>query len=412
MPKLLHIAYEEILVHLKEWTFYLTAIGMPLIFAAIGLLPQLQAAGQETPLAAMETVFSPPETITELTGYVDLAGLIETVPPEHAETLRAWPDETAAAAALARGEIVRYYLIPADYQAGGQIRAYSATPELLGGGDGVIRTLIRDNLLGRLNDPDLAERLKDPAIIDREGRPEPPAFSFIPAELDRRALTLAGLVVGLFAYLINVGGYLIVRSLKREKRARVLEVLITSTTPGQFIGGKLTGLAALSLLQAGLTLLAGGLVYDRAPQAGGPAGLSMAAIGLILPYLLLGYLAYCGSIMAVAAIWPDLPESGTLLAMARLLALSPLIGLVFILPNAAGPAAQLLTLNPLTSPLLMPFRLLISPVPGWQWAVGVLGLLLWAAFSIWLSTRLFRLNGLLTGRPGSPRLLWQAVVGG
>ena len=105
MAKLFHIAYEEIMVHLKEWTFYLTAIGMPLVFAAIGLLPQIRAIAQESPLSRMETVFSESETVTELTGYVDHAGIITMLPADQADQLRPFAAEAAAAEALAQGEI-------------------------------------------------------------------------------------------------------------------------------------------------------------------------------------------------------------------------------------------------------------------------------------------------------------------
>jgi ABC-2 type transport system permease protein len=134
-------------------------------------------------------------------------------------------------------------------------------------------------------------------------------------------------------------------------------------------------------------------------------------LALSLPYLLLGYLAYCGGMMTVTAVWPNLPESASLLAMARLIALSPVIGVLFILPNPTGSLAMWLSLCPLTSPLLMPFRLLLGPVPLGQWGIGLVGLLLWAVFCIWLSVRLFRTQGLLTGRALTPQAVWATLRG-
>ena len=76
MTKLFQVAGQEIGYHLRQWTFYVTIFGMPLAFAALGLLPQLQAATQQTPLARVETIFNQPETSTTPTGYVDHAGVI------------------------------------------------------------------------------------------------------------------------------------------------------------------------------------------------------------------------------------------------------------------------------------------------------------------------------------------------
>jgi ABC-2 type transport system permease protein len=115
--------------------------------------------------------------------------------------------------------------------------------------------------------------------------------------------------------------------------------------------------------------------------------------------------------MGLATIWPNLPESGTLLAIIRLLMFSPLIGILFILPNPDGLFAVGLTLFPLTAPLLMPFRLLLGEVPLWQWGLGLGLLLAIATFSVWLSARLFRMQSLLTGRTPSPRMLWVALWG-
>jgi ABC-2 type transport system permease protein len=411
MLKLIHIAHEEIMVHLREWTFYLTAIGMPLVFAAIGLLPQLRAIARQSPLASVETVFSVSETVTVPTGYVDYAGVITFIPEDQAENLKAFADEATAAQALEEGEIEQYYVIAADYHERGIVTAYSANPQLFSGADDAIRKLLRNNLLQALDDPNLAARLDDPVQFDREGRPPPPLFSFIPADLKPQTLTSAALVIGLFTYIINTGGHLLVRALKREIRARALEVMITSTTPEQFIGGKLLGLSSLALGQAALTLLAGMLVYGWGPNSAGPATLTPLVLALSLPYLLFGYLAYCGGIIGIAAIWPNLPESETLLAMARLLALSPVMGVVFILPNPHSLISVLLTTIPLTAPLLMPFRILLTDIPPWQWGIGLLGLIAWAACLIWLSTRLFRAHTLLTGRSNTLKDLYQAASG-
>jgi ABC-2 type transport system permease protein len=407
MTKLFRIAHQEMAYHLRQWTFYLTALGMPLIFAALGALPQLQAASQETPLAEVETIFNQSETITAPIGYVDDAGIIKVVPEAEAANFWAFENKSAAASALRRGEIESYYVIAADYVRSGKVDQYSPAPQLLADADGPFKKLLRDNLLHTLDNPTLAARLITPVNLTRRG-PPPPIFSFIPANLDARQLASAGLVVILFAYILNIGGNLILRALQREAQARVLEVLMVSTTPEQFIGGKIAGLAILTLGQVSLTLLAGALVYGQNPDSG-PAALPWPALALSLPYLLLGYLAYCGAMMAIAAVWPHFPESASLLALARLIALAPVIGVVFILPNPNGPLTIWLTLFPLTAPLLMPFRLLLGSVPLWQLGLGMLGLILWAVFSIWLSMRLFRAHGLLTGRTLTPKAVWAAL---
>jgi ABC-2 type transport system permease protein len=408
MPKLLHVANEELMVHLRQWTFYLSLVGLPLVFAALGALPRLQTFAGETPLGSVETILTEAEEITVPTGYVDDAGIIEA-PAAHHDKFQPFIDEITAAAALERGEIESYYVIDADYLQTGAVIQYSDNPQLLAETDAPVRELLNEMLLESLADPNLAARLVQPVTLIRNG-PPPPTFRFIPAGVEVKQLISAGAVAALFAYVMSIGGNLLLRALQREVRARVLEMLVVSTTPAQFIGGKLLGLATLTLGQATLTLLAGLLVYGQNPDGSGPAALPLQMLVLSMPYLLLGFLAYCGLVMGIAAVWPAFSESGPLLLLLRLLVLSPLIGGLFILPDAGGPVSVGLTLFPMTSPLLMPFRLLLAGVPMWQWGLGVSFLIAWAGLWLWLSIRLFRAHGLLTGRPVNLTTLRQALL--
>jgi len=409
ISKLLIVARQELMYHLRQWTFYLTIMVMPLVFAAVGALPRLQNVAQEAPLPQVETVLNmPSEEIEGVVGYVDHAGLVTTLPQTQAGSFKHFATEAAAEQAMQNGTIESYYVIAADYVQSGRVVQYSADPQLLSETDGAVTALLRANLLDTLSDPALANRLQEPANLVRQG-PPPPVIRFIPANLDLSRLISAGLVVGLFVYVINVGGNLMLRALQREVRARVLEVMVVSTTPEQFIGGKLLGLTALTLAQAGVTLLAGALVYGQNPDGSGPAALPLTTLALSVPYLVAGFVAYSGGIIAIAALWPDFRESGALLGAMRLLTLTPLIGGLFILPNPNGALAVGFTLFPVTAHLLMPFRMLLTVVPLWQWATGGLILTAWAAFWVWLSMRLFRAHGLLTGRAASPRVLWQAL---
>jgi ABC-2 type transport system permease protein len=409
MTKLLIVAQQEVVYQLRQWSFYVSLLLMPLLFAAIGAMPRLQQAAQAAPLPKVETVFNLASTEFEApVGYVDKAGLLGGADEVEIKNLVSFAGETEATEALAQGKIESYYVIAADYIQTGRIVQYSADPQLLAETDVALSELLRRRLISLLEAPALAKRLEAPVKWVRQG-PPPQAIRFLPTDLNMKELVSAGLVVGLFVYLINVGGNLLLRALQQEVRAKALEVMVVSTTSEQFIGGKLLGLSALTLAQAGLALGAGALVYGGNPDGSGPAALSLSTLVLSGPYLVLGFLAYGGGVMGMAALWPNFRESAILLACLRLLSLTPLIGGLFILPDIDGPLAVGLTLAPVTSHLLMPFRLLLAEPPLWQWAVGLLILLGWTVFWMWLSTRLFRLHGLLTSRPASPRLVWQAL---
>lgn len=405
MWKILNVAREEIAYHTQYWSFYIVTLGVPLIFAAVGAIPRLQLLAEDTSMPEVETVFTIDDVVTVPTGYVDYADLITHIPAEQAQNFRAFANESAAKVALQRGDIESYYVIATDYLTSGEVTQYSQNPQLLARTDVPVRRLLADNLLYKLDNSRLAARLDEPVNLIRRGPSTTPTDSFLPAGLDWQRLASAGLIVGLFAYTINVSGALMVRALQREVKMRVLEILVSSTTPTQFIGGKIVGLSSIALGQVSLTLVAVVWVYGNNPDGSGPAALPLTNLVLTLPYLLLGLVAYCGLVMSMAALWPDPRESGMLLTIAYGISMSPLIGALFILPDLDGWLAILLTLFPPTAAVLMTFRLLLTDVPLWQWIISLIGLLGWASLTVKLSIRLFRARGLMTGQP----LSWQMI---
>lgn len=410
MIKLWRVAAEEIKYYLRQWTFYLAALGIPLLFGAMGAIPEIQAATAQTPLSSVETILSQEvETFTIPTGYVDYAGLITVVPPEQADFFQAYPDEMSAQADLEAGEIESYYVIPADYAETLAVAQYTREAQLFSETENAFKQILEKNILAQLDNPALADRLVEPVVVVREG-PEPQWLSFIPADTDWGVLGSASAILGLFAFTITFGGNLILRALQREVQADVLEMLMTSTTPGQFMGGKLVGLSILTFGQTGLTLLTVALIYGRNGEAAGPAALPLKGLALSLPYLFFGYLAFTGLMMAIASIWPNTRENAASLIILRLLVFAPVLGVMFVLPNPDKSIAVILTIFPLTSPLLMPFRLFISDVPFWQWLLGLLVGFGWAGLLLVISMRVFRANALLTGRAISLPAVWKAMT--
>ncbi|HNB53173.1 MAG TPA: ABC transporter permease [Anaerolineales bacterium] len=409
MHKLLSIAREEMVVYLRQWTFYLSLAIMVGTFLAVGAFPQLQQAAEESPLSEIETVFTVEETITVPTGFVDHANLIHYIPDDQAENFRAFPDEASADTALQAAEIESYYIIAADFIETGLVRQITLDATLMSNTDAAVENLLQQNLLLKIEDHHLADRFAVPFYLVREGPPRP-VFRFIPEETDLSVLASAGLLAMLFTYLTNASGFLLLTALNRESEARILETLVSSTTPAQFIGGKLLGLSTLVMGQASLALVGGILVYGNDPGSG-PAALPLHVILVAIPYLLLGYLGFSLAMLAVAAVFPTLKENFQLQFFMRMVILSPLVGVLFVLPNPHSTASLALTVFPLTAPLLMPFRMMLSSVPGIQIAVGLGLLLVWDGVQFWLTTRLFRAHSLLTGRTATPRALWAVLKG-
>jgi ABC-2 type transport system permease protein len=136
--------------------------------------------------------------------------------------------------------------------------------------------------------------------------------------------------------------------------------------------------------------------------------LTPALMFWLLLYLILGYLLY-GSIMAAAgALAPTAREGG----QATWLMVMPLIPtLLFISEFAEDPQGTLplvLSLFPLTAPSAMVTRLALAPIPFWQVAVSLGGVILTAYLFVSLAARFFRADNLLSGEAFSLKRFFSA----
>ena len=252
-----------------------------------------------------DTVLADDPLPTEPVGYIDQAGIIRSLTTEEAQVFVSLPDMATAEQQVRDGEIESYYLIPADYLESGAVQQFSLSPQLIDETDTAVQDILKRNLLIPLAVDQLDERLERPLTIEWENEP-PTAFSFIPTDLDRGLLGTAAVVAGVFAYMLNAVGFLLLGALQRETDNRVLELLLTSASPVDFIGGKLIGLTLLALIQLLVSIAAGWFVY-QIDQTG--TGLPASFVMVAIPYLVLGYLVYGSAMVGVAAVLPNLGAS-------------------------------------------------------------------------------------------------------
>ncbi len=409
MKKLWLIAWAEFNFHVRQASFFIALALMILLAVLLSWLPTGNrdelALGLDSFTAVRES-FSLGEGMmaSELVGFVDLADIVVQEPTEWEENLRQYESEAQAAAALQAGDIRHYYVIEEGYIDHGRVRHYSTVNASLNMADATIEQFLRRNIRAQT----YTQRLEMPSVLDVVWVDQPnPMLSRLSADLEWGAIFTSIVVLGLFAYLVNISGALLLDALMRESSARIMEMMVTMTTPAQFLGGKVLGLTLVAGLQLGVSLGAGYMVYDTAVAP--LTGITPTIILLIAAFLGLGYLAYSGLVMMMTMLFPHIGTSLQLQFFLRMLILSPAIGIFFILPNLNGWLSVALTLNPLSSALLMPLRMLFTAVAPTQIMLSLLLLLAWSLLIFWLSTRLFRAQTMLTGRRPSARAVWQAL---
>src|SRR5436853_4269395 len=144
MTKLFRMAAHEFIKHLRRPSFLIITALVPLIGAGLTLALGGQAA-RGLPGAGTSAQLA---NFHGSIGYVDAAGVIKGAPHEFPPTLfRAYPDENAARAAVASGEVSAFYVIPRDYLQSGAITRYARQLQLSAPDADLFKTLLRTNLL-------------------------------------------------------------------------------------------------------------------------------------------------------------------------------------------------------------------------------------------------------------------------
>lgn len=215
---------------------------------------------------------------------------------------------------------------------------------------------------------------------------------------------------------IFIHGANVMRGVLEEKESRVAEVVLSSVPSDTLLFGKVLGIGAVGLVQLVVwTVLSTGLIMVRQPLL---QSFGLKADRLTLPDLspefaiimvltfVLGFLFYAGLFAAVGAIVSNEQEAQQAqLPVVMLLVLS-LAMVQGVLTNPDGSLARTLTYLPISSPIVLPLRLSLTPVSASQAALA-LGILALSAFgATLLAARLYRLGVLMYGKRASAREVW------
>jgi ABC-2 type transport system permease protein len=215
------------------------------------------------------------------------------------------------------------------------------------------------------------------------------------------------LYMGILLYGVNV-----MRSVVVEKTNRVVELVISATRPRSLMLGKILGVGGVGLLQLSIWLLVGLLlVHFRGSLLGlfgmndggftiPPLGLSDVLLALL--FFLLGYFFYASLFAAVGAMVSSDQEAQQAQTPLVLLLIIPAACVQLVGNDPRGTIAQVLTLVPFTSPVLMPMRHLLDAAPPLEVAISVGILVLFTAGAIRFAGRIYRVGILMYGK--RPRL--------
>lgn len=238
-----------------------------------------------------------------------------------------------------------------------------------------------------------------------------------------------GMVLGMMLYMIVIlYGQMVLTSLAEEKSSRVLDVMVTSSSPFQIMMGKILGIAMVAVAQiaiwAVLVIAASKFLLPAllSPEMLATNDMTMQTIvgtfsdtgyvtmlfGLLLLFMFGGFLLYAAMYAAAGSAVDSVQEGqqyNTIIMMPLILSVIVMMS-VFNDPNS--PIAFWASMIPFTSPIVMIARVPFG-IPTWEIVVSLL--VLYASFIAvaWLAARIFRIGIFMHGKRPSWGELWRWI---
>jgi ABC-2 type transport system permease protein len=262
----------------------------------------------------------------------------------------------------------------------------------------------------------LAERGIEPAVIEEVMRRTPVESIQVSRSGEQRKGGELNVLIGfVFAALLLVPmiiyGVEIMRGIVQEKTDRIVEILISSMSPVQLLGGKILGLAAVGLTQVSVWMAMGGVVAGATGGMAAAAGLNLGPFlrWSILPYFfvfyVLGYMIYVCVYAVSGAITNSEKEAQQAATVPMLIILLPWFLLMPIIMNPDSRLATVLSMIPLFTPITMFVRVLVSEPPFWQVGASIALTIATITFLFWAAAKIFRVGILSYGkRPTIPEI--------
>ena len=213
------------------------------------------------------------------------------------------------------------------------------------------------------------------------------------------------LTVLLFLLILYTSIYVAV-GVVEEKGGRIVELLLSSLRPSQILSGKIVGLTVLALINLGAVAVAGiGAMALTGDTGGLPSGLGGIIVNSIL-WFLLG----CAFFGALAAMFGSLvsrqEDLNSVLTPLMLILMAIYLLSFFVASSPQSTVAQVFSMIPPFSTMVMPVRFAATEVPLWQLAAAWVLMLAATAGVTQLAARVYRRAVLRTGARLTLRQLW------
>jgi ABC-2 type transport system permease protein len=228
------------------------------------------------------------------------------------------------------------------------------------------------------------------------------------------------LIIILFIALMPTGVQ-IMSAVVEEKSNRILEVLVSSVRPFDLMLGKVLGVGAASLLQLGIwgasATLAGrfsggqGNAIANSVDSADRVNMTLPSIPtdlivVTLIYFALGFLFFATAYAAVGAMCNTVQETQQVQFPVMGMLLAGYLGAFATIGRPESTAAKIMSFLPPTAPFIVPTRWSNAPLPLTE-LLSSIGVCMLGVFGmVWLAARIYRVGILSYGKKPSFRDIW------
>jgi ABC-2 type transport system permease protein len=232
----------------------------------------------------------------------------------------------------------------------------------------------------------------DPAQVTAQvAQAQPDITPLEPTPPTDSAQIVAGYVAGILLFLtLMTTGQLVTQGVVEEKSSRVVELLLATVRPWQLMAGKVLGIGIVGLLQV-LLIVAAGVTTAVTLGLVDASGLNLGATALwAIVWFVIGFVSYSLVLAALSSLVSRQEDVASVTGPVTALMVVPYVIGISIAPWAPdNPLVAWLSYIPFCAPMVMPIRIALGAVAGWQILVAVgLSLAVIPAL-VWLAGRVY-----------------------
>jgi len=395
MSKLRSVIRHEYLTIIKQPSFWIIMIAIPLIIAAVGAITYF---GNKSSSDRIDELAKDLKNVV----LVDQSNLINKDVVASSGLTLSNPAQTDELRELVRkGEKEALIVYPADLKESQKYQVFLSSNDItkMGAVSSLGDSLLNTSLfipLGSKEIISLAQNGATSDVVFYEDGAESAGFNEYIAP---------GLFVILFYIIFAFSVGYMLTSVSEEKENRSMEMVLTYVNPRTLIIGKLLGVTLVTLTQVLFFAILAGIALLVLQQTGGnltlPFGLDFTKIVFDpltiffgAAFLIVGFLMFAGFMTATAAAAPSTKEANSFSSVFYIGAFVPFYFVALMVTNPDSPVVKFLTFFPLTSPVVSLIRNTVGNMSTLESFAALAVMTIFMIFSIWVAVRAFKLGAL------------------